>query len=124
MWRWHTDADRAAYCADCIALAKARAEMSGKRAGKPRCSRCSFRCPRLLPENGPAFALWQEVCGQWRVGFGGRYALDWSAVFAISEHLGFEMDAHTWPKLRALERATLQDDAERREKDSRNKEGT
>jgi len=70
-----------------------------------------------MPENRPTFALWQEVCGQWRVGFGGRFALDWPAVFAIAEHLGFEPDAHTWPKLRALERATLEDDEIRREKD-------
>ncbi|MEG6505857.1 DUF1799 domain-containing protein [Nitratidesulfovibrio sp. 1201_IL3209] len=96
--------------------------MAGKRPRKPPCGRCSFRRPRLLPENGPPFALWLEVCGQWRAGFGGRYALDWPAVFAIAEHLGFEPDCHTWPKLRALERATLEDD-EKRQKDSQNKDG-
>lgn len=63
-----------------------------------------------------------EVCGQWRIGPGGRFAMDWPAVWAMQDRLGFEEDAHTYPKLRALEQAALEDDVKRMEEEQRQRE--
>jgi hypothetical protein len=41
----------------------------------------------VWPENWPSWALFVEVSGQWRVGFNGRYALDYTPLFMRMERL-------------------------------------
>ena len=61
--------------------------------------------------------LWQCVCGQWRAGFGGAYALDYAAVDVSARWLGLDLRI---PRLRrglqALERQWLASMAERQER--------
>jgi hypothetical protein len=53
----------------------------------------------VWPENWPAWRLFDEMAGQWRVGFGGRYALDYSTLFARMDRMGLADDA--WNELYA-----------------------
>lgn len=65
----------------------------------------------VWPDNWRAWSLYVELSGQWRVGFGGRYALDYVALFARMERLRLA-DAE-WEALfadvRVIERATLEE---------------
>lgn len=53
----------------------------------------------VWPENWRAWCLFHEMAGQWRVGFGGRYALDYSTLFARMDRMALS-DAE-WNELYA-----------------------
>lgn len=65
----------------------------------------------VWPDNWRAWSLYVELSGQWREGFGGRYALDYGALFARMDRLRLA-DAE-WEALfadvRVIERATLEE---------------
>jgi hypothetical protein len=63
----------------------------------------------VLPENWPTWKLFAEFNGQWRVGFGGAFALDYTPLFMRMEKLGLS-DAdweHTFADIRLMEAAAL-----------------
>jgi hypothetical protein len=63
----------------------------------------------VWPENWPAWCLFAEMSGQWRVGFAGRYALDYTPLFARMERQ--RLDDATWEQrfsdVRVMEQAVL-----------------
>lgn len=72
-----------------------------------------------MPQNLAVLDFWMQACGQWRYDFDGPVAVDWPAVFTMAEFTGFDdvMTVHDWHKLRALERAVLEDAARRHRED-------
>lgn len=56
----------------------------------------------LLPQNLPAWNLWQLVQTQWRVNFG-PVGLDYPAVFAVAALHNIHMDAELFAAIQAIE---------------------
>lgn len=65
-----------------------------------------------MPANMAIWGFWVRVNGQWRIGFNGRVALDWPAVFQMAEFFGTELTWNDYHKLAALEAETLRRDRE------------
>jgi hypothetical protein len=63
----------------------------------------------VWPENWPAFRLFDEICGQWRMGFGGPIALDYLVLHRELDDLGLtgEERRHMKAVIRAMEHAAL-----------------
>lgn len=65
----------------------------------------------VWPENWPSWCLWTEICGQWRTGFAGHYALDYTALFARLDRM--RLDDERWEELfadiRVCEAAALRE---------------
>lgn len=63
----------------------------------------------VWPENWPSWQLFVQMSGQWRVGFNGRYALDYTPLFMRMERMRLSDEA--WEDLfadvRVLEAASL-----------------
>lgn len=68
-----------------------------------KCDGCDWRCPEKLPGNAEVDELWQFARTQWRVAFGGAYALDYSAVIRIAEALEIDVTPSLMEKIRVLE---------------------
>ncbi len=64
----------------------------------------------VWPENWPAWVLFAEMSGQWRVNFGGPVALDYTALFARMDRmrLGDAAWEEMFADVRALEAQALQ----------------
>ena len=64
----------------------------------------------VWPENWPAWALWCEMSGQWRVGMNGPTALDYGPLFARMDRM--RLDDEAWHDLfadiRVIEAAALE----------------
>ena len=64
----------------------------------------------VWPENWPAWALFCELSGQWRVAaMGGPTALDYCALFMRMDRLGLDDDGwnETFADVRTIEAAAL-----------------
>lgn len=64
----------------------------------------------VWPENWPAWGLFCEMSGQWRVApMGGRTALDYCALFARMDRLALDDDGwnETFADIRVIETAAL-----------------
>jgi hypothetical protein len=100
------DGDRERYCEACRDKA---------RPGKPRCGRCAWRAPKLLPENGDAWRLWTACSTQRRWSFDGPVGLDYAGVGIAARWLGLDMRIPRLHRsLQALEDEWLRTVAERR----------
>lgn len=68
----------------------------------------------VWPENWPSWTLFVEFSGQWRVGFNGRYALDYTPLFARMERL--RLSDADWESMfadiRLIERTVLEVETE------------
>lgn len=42
---------------------------------------------QVWPENWPVWQLWRELRGQWRAGFNGAYAIDYTPLFMRMERM-------------------------------------
>jgi hypothetical protein len=64
----------------------------------------------VWPENWPSWFLFCEMSGQWRTGFNGPTALDYTALFHRMDRLGLDNDAWNdlFGDLRVIEAAALQ----------------
>jgi hypothetical protein len=64
----------------------------------------------VWPENWASWQLFVQMSGQWRVGFNGRYALDYTSLFMRMDRMGLSDAA--WEELfadvRILEASALQ----------------
>lgn len=73
----------------------------------------------LWPENAAAFAVWQELQTQWRVGMGGATGMDYAGVRAYLDECGPEPGEERralFASIRACENACLYAWGEQREK--------
>lgn len=63
----------------------------------------------VWPENWPAWCLWQQVRGQWRVGVAGVYALDYVPLFALMERMRLPDDEWrtTFEAIRVIEATAI-----------------
>lgn len=70
----------------------------------------------LWPENVDAFALWQDVQTQWRVGMAGPTGLDYGGVEVVLRMRGLrrEVRQERFGQLQAMERVVLAEWGERR----------
>lgn len=74
----------------------------------------------VWPENTQAVNFFIEYCAtQWRTGMGGATGLDYSAVIAALQWLGF--DKEVFEQVRCIERGALDAMAERRKRDEAGK---
>lgn len=64
----------------------------------------------VWPDNWHAWQLFTQMSGQWRSGFGGLYALDYTALFMRMDRM--DLSPAVWDELfadvRVLEAAALQ----------------
>lgn len=64
----------------------------------------------MWPENWQAWTTFVQMSGQWRSGFGGLYALDYTPLFMRMERM--RLDDNAWDDLfqdvRVLEAAALE----------------
>lgn len=63
----------------------------------------------VWPENWSTWCLWTEIRGQWRVGMGGAYAIDYGPLFSRMERLRLaDDDWHAvFEGIRVIEAAAL-----------------
>lgn len=68
----------------------------------------------VWPENWPAWVLFCEMSGQWRVGFAGPTALDYTPLFMRMDRMGLtdEQWHELYADVRTLEDAALKAMAE------------
>ena len=64
----------------------------------------------VWPENWPAWSLFCELSGQWRVGMNGPTALDYTPLFHRMNRLGLVGDEweQRFADIRVIERAALE----------------
>jgi len=75
---------------------------------------CEFaRPPSLRSENETAWELWLAVQTQWRGAGLGVIGLDYRAVAGEAHRLGIDLNPAVMNKIRALEQAVLEQQAER-----------
>lgn len=77
--------------------------MAKKRKRRPSCEECSKAPPQLYPENGPVYTCLGLCSGQFRVGFGGAYAIDWNVVSRVADDLGIKTDELFWSSIQICE---------------------
>lgn len=102
-------------------------EYCRKVCGGTRCAECP--APHLLPESQPGVAAYMKCATQWRVGFGGRVGLDYTACMDVlrrnfprwsqaAEFDGITVD-DLFDDLQVIEHAMLGADCEKREREEK-----
>lgn len=74
--------------------------------------------PPRLEWEAPVWALYERVATQWRVGFGGRYALDYNPAIALMQANGSDIELGL-ELLQVVERSIIDAENGRRQQDGK-----
>lgn len=104
VWKWYTNENSGPEkCKGCKQFQEIRKETIDCHNYKGSGVACDNLPPVMDHDEEDFLGFWRYICNQWRVGMGGAYALDYTAIIGVADKLGFDLDEIEMRRLKALE---------------------